>query len=228
MPRSTSTAEPLRIAVVADLPGAASEIARALRHLGHTVCSASLGSRTARARVEAMCPEVLLLRTGPRAFEAASAFARATPESGAALVVLTPGGSSQSTELARRAGALIHLIEPVPAQALLAAVQVAVARAGDLRDLRAELTRRREVVFSRPAIERAKAILMQRLGLTEEEAHRRLQLESRSRNRKVGETARRVIRADAILRARQRAPRSQPAPAVLQRRSSPLDLSDSS
>jgi len=208
MPRSTITSESLRIAVVADSPGAASEIARALRHLGHTVCSTSLGSRSARARLQHMNPQVVLLRTGPRGFEAASAFARATPESGAALVVLTPGGSSQSTELARRAGALIHLIEPLPAQALLAAAQVAVARAGDLRDLRAELTRRREAVSSRPAVERARAILMERLGLSEEDAYRRLQLESRNRNRRLSETARHVIRADAVLRARQRAQRS--------------------
>jgi response regulator NasT len=214
MPKSTSAAELLRIAVVADLPGAASEIARALRHLGHTVCSATLASRSGRARVQAMRPEVVLLRSGPRAFDAASAFARATPETGAALVVLTPGGSPGSAELARQLGAMIHLVEPVPAQALLAAAQVAVARAGDLRDLRTELTRRRELVSSRPAVERAKAILMKRFGLTEQEAHRRLQLESRSRNRKVGETARRVIRADAILRARQRAPRAGPPPAV--------------
>jgi response regulator NasT len=156
-----------------------------------------------------MNPQVVLLRTGPRGFEAASAFARATPESGAALVVLTPGGSSQSTELARRVGALIQLIEPLPAQALLAAAQVAVARAGDLRDLRAELTRRREAVSSRPAVERAKAILMERLGLSEEDAYRRLQLESRNRNRRLSETARHVIRADAVLRARQRAQRSE-------------------
>jgi len=212
MPRSTSTSESLRIAVVADSPGAASEIARALRYLGHTVCSTSLGSRSARARVQAMCPEVVLLRTSPRAFDLASAFARAAPESGAALVVLTPGGSPQATELARRVGALMHLVEPVPAQALLAAAQVAVARAGDLRDLRAELTRRREAVSSRPAVERAKAILMERLGLSEEDAYRRLQLESRNRNRRLSETARHVIRADAVLRARQRAQRSGKVP----------------
>jgi AmiR/NasT family two-component response regulator len=211
MPASSKAAEPLRIAVVADVPGAASEIARALRHLGHTVCSTSLGTRSARARLQAMRPQVVLLRTGPRTFDLASAFVRSAAEESAALVVLTPGGSPQSTELARRVGALVHLIEPVPSQALVAAVHVAVARAGDLRDLRAELTRRREVVSSRPAVERAKAILMQRFGFTEEDAHRRLQLESRSRNRRLSETAWHVIRADAMLRARRRAQRSETA-----------------
>jgi response regulator NasT len=212
MPAPKKTAESLRIAVVADIPGAASEIARALRHLGHRVCSTLLDSPAASARARSMCPEVVLLRTGRRGFHLASAFAHSAASDGAALVVLTPSASPQSLELARSVGALIHLVEPVPAQALVAAAQVAVARAGDLRQLRAELTRRREVVSSRPAVERAKAILMQRFGFTEEEAHRRLQLESRNRNRRLSETARHVIRADAILRARQRPQRSEKAP----------------
>jgi len=212
MPIFTTSADPLRIAVVADSPGAASEIARALRHLGHTVCSTSLGSRSARSRLQAICPEVVLLRTGPHAFDLASAFARATPDDGVALVVLTPGGSPRSSQLARELGATIHLVEPIPAQALVAAVQVAFARASDLRDLRCELAAKREAVSARPVIERAKAVLMARFGLTEEQAHRRLQLESRNRNRKLVETAWRVIRADRLLSALDGPRRSQAPP----------------
>lgn len=57
----------------------------------------------------------------------------------------------------------------------------------------------RESFVSLRVVERAKGILMRRLQLTEQEAHRRLQVESRNRNRKLVETAWHVIQADARL-----------------------------
>jgi response regulator NasT len=204
MPTHDRKAEPLRVAVVADTAGAAGEIARALTDTGHTVRPVPLGMRSACDRVRELRPSAVLLRTSPRTFPLASAFARAAAEGGPALVLLTPTGSRQSIKLALDSGALIHLVEPVPSQALLAAVRVAVARAQDLRELRAELIKTRETIHSRRAVERAKAILMRRFELTEDEAHRRLQRESRNRNRRLIETAWHVIRADAALAAHEK------------------------
>ncbi len=211
MPVARRTAEPLRIAVIADTTSAAAEIARALANSGHSVHPLPIGIRNANDRVNELKPSAVLLRTGPRSSEAASSFARTSADSGPALVVLTPTGSPQSIKLALDTGALVHLVEPVPSQALVAAIGVAVARKRDLRQLRAELTKVRETVRSREAVDRAKAVLMRRLGLTEDEAHRRLQQESRNRNRRLAETAWHVIHADAALRARER---SEPATRV--------------
>ena len=119
-------------------------------------------------------------------------------------MLLTPAGSRQSIKLALDTGALVHLVEPVAAQALAAAVRVAAARAEDLRRLNSELTRVRESLRDRNVLDRAKAILMRRFGLNEEEAHRTLQRESRNRNRKLIETAWHVLRADARLGATSR------------------------
>lgn len=199
---------PIRIAVIADTSGAASQIARALRQSGHSVRPFSLSARSAYDRVRELRPSAVLLRTSPRNFALASAFARAAADGGPALVVLTPTGSRQALKLAVDTGALVHLVEPVPAQALTAAVRLAVARAEDLRQLSAELTQVRESVKARKVVERAKSILMQRFGLTEEEAHRRLQRESRNRNRKLLDTAWHVVRAESVLSGRRRgAPR---------------------
>jgi len=142
---------------------------------------------------------VVLIRTSLRHFGLASAFARAASNGGPGLVLLTPAGSRQAIKLALESGALVHLVEPVAAQALAAAVRIAVARAEDLRQLNNQLLQVRESAQARRAVERAKRVLMRRLGLSEEEAHRRLQRESRNRNRKLGETAWHVIAADARL-----------------------------
>jgi len=204
MPVREPKAGPIRVAVVADTAGAAGEIARALAEAGHAVRPISLAMRNACERVRELRPSAVLLRTSPRTFSLASAFARAVAGGGPALVVLTPVGSRQSINLALDSGALVHLVEPVPSQALLAAVRVAIARAQDFRQLRAELIKSRETIHSRRTIERAKAVLMRRFHLTEEEAHRRLQQESRNRNRRLIETAWHVIHADAALAAGER------------------------
>lgn len=197
-------AQPIRVAVVADTPGAAREVARALQDSGHAVRAFSLSVGSARERVRDLRPSVVLLRSGMRSFALACAFARGAQDDGTALVLLTPAGSRQAMKLALDAGALVHLVEPVAAQALTAAVRLAAARAQDLRELCRRVTDVRESLQSRKALDRAKAILMRRFGLSEEEAHRMLQRESRNRNRRLMETAWRVIRAEAHLSGRAR------------------------
>ena len=201
---------PIRVAVIADDSKAAAEIARALHDSGYPVRPFVLTSRSAYERVRDLRPSVVLLRTSPRSFPLASAFARAATEGGLAVVFLTPTGSRQSIKLALDTGALVHLVEPVPSQALVAALRVAAARAGELDQIKSQLRRAKESVHARTAIERAKAILIRRFGLSEDEAHRRLQRESRNRNRKLIDTAWHVIRADIALAPRRRASCHEP------------------
>ncbi|MCJ7821829.1 MAG: ANTAR domain-containing protein [Armatimonadetes bacterium] len=192
-------AEQIRVAVVGDTTGAAGEISRGLRGSGFAVRAFSLAPGGAYDRVRDLRPAVVVLRAGARTFPLASAFARIAANGGPALVLLTPAGSRQAIKLALDTGALVHVVEPVAAQALAAAVRVAAARAVDLRRLNGELTRIRESLRERNVLDRAKAILMRRFGMDEEEAHRTLQRESRNRNRKLIDTAWHVLSADARL-----------------------------
>jgi AmiR/NasT family two-component response regulator len=199
MPRVHQPAEPIRVAVVADTSGPAQHIARTLQGSGYSVRPFSLTTPGAFDRVRELRPVVVVVRAGARNLPVAAAFARIAANGGPEVVLLTPAASSEALGLAFESGALVHVIEPVAAQALAAAVRVAAARAQDVRLLYHQLRELRESVQDRKAVERAKAILMERLGLSEEEAHRRLQRESRNRNRKLIDTAWHVIQADAQL-----------------------------
>ncbi len=199
MPSSQAQSQPIRVAVVADTTGAAGQIARSLRSYGCSVRAFSLVTGSAYDRVRELRPAVVLLRTSTRSFSLASAFARVAANGGPGLVLLTPACSHQAAKLALDAGALIHIVEPLPAEALIAAVRLAAARARDFRQLGRQLTEVRESTENRKVLSRAKAVLMRRFALSEEEAHRALQRESRNRNRKLIETAWHVIRADARL-----------------------------
>jgi response regulator NasT len=148
-------------------------------------------------RVADLQPTVILVRAGEANLQAAVSLAQALRRTGAAVVLLTPQASSEALGTARGLGAMNHLLEPVTSQALLAAVILSHARAQDYRELEQALLAARQSAGAREVVEQAKQALMRRFGLAEEEAHRMLQKESRSRNRKLIETAEQVLRAES-------------------------------
>ena len=84
---------------------------------------------------------------------------------------------------------------------LRAAVDLAVARAHELSDARDRASDLTDQLESRKLIERAKGILMVRLGLGEAEAYRRIQKASQEENRKMREIAEGIIQTEKIMGA---------------------------
>lgn len=209
MTTSSDSPQPLRVAIAADSDHAAQRLVSALRSPACLARPFLLTAREAPARATEMQPEVMLLRAGEEKLPAAISFAQAARHTGAAVVLLTPQASAATRRAAQGLRAMTHLLEPVTTQALLAALYVSRSRAQDLRALeQAALTARRSVQ-ARVVVERAKQVLMRRFGLGEEEAHRLLQKESRSRNRKLLETAEQVLRAESrFTRGRAAPPKS--------------------
>jgi len=197
MAASQPTQPHLSIAVVTDREHAAQRLVSALSSPQCAARPFPLFATDAPRRVREMRPSVILIRAGDGSLGAAGRFAQATRSSGAALVLLTSRASAEALRLATAEGAMAHLLEPVTTQALFAAVTVSHARAQDYRKLQQAVLAARQSAGVRTVVEEAKRVLMGRFGLTEEEAHRMLQTESRSRNRKLIETAEQVLRAEA-------------------------------
>jgi AmiR/NasT family two-component response regulator len=197
MTPSRPRSQPIRVAVVADSEHAAPRLVSALASPSCQAHPLPLASSDTPRRVTDLQPEVILVRAGEVSLPAALSLARTARHTGAAVVLLTPQASARSLEAAQGLGAMTHLLEPVTSQALLAAVIVAHARAQDYRELEQALRAARHSAKTREVVEQAKQALMRRFGLGEEEAHRMLQKESRSRNRKLMETAEQVLRAES-------------------------------
>ena len=84
---------------------------------------------------------------------------------------------------------------------LRAAVDLAVARAHELIDAKSRASELAEQLESRKVIERAKGILMLRLGLGEAEAYRRIQKASQEENRKMRDIAEGIVQTEKIMGA---------------------------
>lgn len=109
------------------------------------------------------------------------------------VILLTAYGERSLVDRARQAGVMGYLMKPLRETDLEPAIEVALARFRDLRSLAEEITDLQETLETRKLVERAKGVLMQRLGLSEEDAYLRIQRAGRTSRRSMKEIAQQVL-----------------------------------
>ena len=109
------------------------------------------------------------------------------------LVLLTSRTDSHVAARAVEAGVLGFLVKPLRPEELGPTLDLAVSRFRDLVAIRKENEELKKKLESRRLIDRAKALLIQRLGLTEAEAHRRLQKTAMDTRRPMASVAQAVL-----------------------------------
>ena len=109
------------------------------------------------------------------------------------IVMLTAYGQDELVGRAVEAGVFGYLVKPFREVDLLPAIQAARARHEELATLREQVDSLAEALAARKSIERAKGLLMEREGLSEQEAFARLRKASQVSGRPL-----RVV-ADAVV-----------------------------
>jgi two-component system, response regulator PdtaR len=99
-------------------------------------------------------------------------------------------------------GVSAYLTKPVDTRELQAAIDLAAARHAELEALEAEVDRAQQALEDRKLVERAKGLLMSALGLSEQDAFRRLQLTARERNLRLVDVAARIVEQQSLLAPR--------------------------
>ncbi len=166
-----------------------------LEHAGHTVVGeASSGTEALRLVCE-LRPDLALLDIRMPPPDGIEAARRLKAECPVSVIFLTAFTDRTLVAEAAGAGGYAFIVKPVREGEVLAAVELAAARwremhgAQDARD-------------TGTLIERAKGILMRRLGLSADDAVYLLHHRSRALRRSVREVARDVLRADEDFRPR--------------------------
>jgi response regulator NasT len=113
--------------------------------------------------------------------------------------MLTAYTDRDTIRKAETAGALGYLVKPVNEAELAPAINIALARFREIQALRAQVTELEESLEARKLIERAKGILMQRLGLSERDAYERLRQRARDKRAKMKDIAQAIIEAEELL-----------------------------
>jgi response regulator NasT len=138
------------------------------------VGEASDGGRAVEL-AEQLRPDLVVLDVKMPKLDGISAAARIARQRTAPVVMLTAFSQRELVERARDAGAMAYVVKPFGKSDLIPAIEMARSRFGELLALEAEVADLTERLETRKAVDRAKSMLEETLGISEPDAFRWIQ-----------------------------------------------------
>src|SRR5437773_11600771 len=145
-----------------------------LERAGHEVVGEARDGEEAVALARELEPDLAIMDVKMPKLDGIDAARRILDERPIPIVVLTAYGQDELVSRAVEAGVFGYLVKPFREQDLLPAIHTARARHEELTALRDEAESLADALAARKSIERAKGLLMQKEGLSEEDALARL------------------------------------------------------
>jgi response regulator NasT len=193
--------EGLRVLLAEDEPAVASSVAAQLRALGHQVVGEAATGEDAVRLAEEKRPDVVVMDIRMPDCDGIEAATRIAEGCHVPVVFLSGHFDEELLAGVTASGGLAYLLKPATSDQLQAALALAHTRFGEMQDLKEHIARLNRALEARKLVARAKGILMQRHGLTEQDAHRRMQQEASRSNLKLVELARIVLAAEPFITA---------------------------
>jgi response regulator NasT len=164
-----------------------------LERAGFEVVAEAKDGEEAVALARSEQPDLILLDVKMPRLDGIEAARRILDERPIPIVMLTAYGQQELVARAAEAGVFGYLVKPFREQDLLPAIHTARARHEELQALREEAESLQEALAARKVIERAKGLLMEKEGLTEDEAFSRLRRASQASQRPLKVIAEAVV-----------------------------------
>ena len=187
----------MRILVAEDETIIRLDLRELLERSGFDVCAEAKDGVEAVELARAEQPDLALLDVKMPRLDGIEAARRILDERPIPIVMLTAYGQEELVSRAVEAGVFGYLVKPFREQDLLPAIHTARARHEELAALREQADSLAEALAARKAIERAKGILMEREGMSEENAFARLRKASQVSGRPMKVVAEALIAAFA-------------------------------
>src|SRR5277367_2306727 len=197
---------PYRVLIADDEKSVAVSLQNQLESLGYDVVSVVSDGQRAIEMCRRTLPDVAFMDIEMPGLDGLAASRQIAADPGTPVIVLTAHGHPNLIDQAVEDGVISYLLKPATNPSLHAAIQVAVARARELKLLQDDVDQLKSTLRERKLIERAKGILMTRKQLSESEAFRQLQRQSQDRGIPVAKLAESIIQADELFEAQDQPP----------------------
>ena len=183
----------MRILIAEDETIIRLDLRELLEKAGFDVCAEAKDGEEAVALARTIEPDLALLDVKMPKLDGIEAARRILDERPIPIVMVTAYGEEELVSRAVEAGVFGYLVKPFRETDLLPAIATARARYDELAAVREEAGSLAEALAARKAIERAKGLLMEREGLTEQDAFARLRKASQISGRPL------KVVADALI-----------------------------
>lgn len=170
-----------------------------LSNLGYAVVGvARTGAEAVRMCIQ-LSPDIVIMDMQMPELDGDAAAQQIAKQHPTPVVMLTAYSDSDHIRKAEASGALAYLVKPVNPEELPPTIDVAIARFREMQRLRQQVDSLKETIDSRKIVERAKGILMQRRGVSGDEAYDLMNQWARERQRHVKDIAQAIVDAESLL-----------------------------
>ena len=170
------------------------DLAEMLAEEGYDVVGQAEDGERAVALAEELRPDLVILDIKMPRLDGIAAAEQVAGKRIAPVVILTAFSQRDLVERARDAGAMAYLVKPFSKTELVPAIEMAVSRFAELRQLESEVSDLAEQLATRKAVDRAKGVLQAQMGLSEPESFRWIQKTAMDLRRSMREVAEGVVR----------------------------------
>ena len=198
MPTAQAQAKPKpgrtrRVVVAEDEALIRLDVVETLQEAGYEVVGEAGDGETAVKLATELEPDIVVMDVKMPVLDGISAAERITKDRIAPVVLLTAFSQTELVERARDAGAMAYVVKPFTPADLLPALEIALSRHHEIAALESEVADLADRFETRKRVDRAKGLLMTKMGLTEPEAFRWIQKTSMDRRLTMREVADAVI-----------------------------------
>ncbi len=190
--------EGLGVLVVEPKDFVAAQLKKQLERLGHRVLGLARDGREAVAAAQRLQPNLVLMETALPGTDAISTAKAIVADQPVPIILLIGYAGAELVRRARDAGVVAYLTS-LDQKQLIAAIDVALERFGELRILRREWSDPSEALATQRLVDQAKKVLIARLGLSEAEAFRHILERKLNTRRSLRDIARTILGAEEVL-----------------------------
>jgi two-component system, response regulator PdtaR len=183
----------MRVLIADDDPIIRLDLKQMLDNLGYEVVAEAGDGRQAVELARETKPDICILDVKMPVMDGIEAVDVITDENIAPTILLTAYSDKELVDRAKAAGVFAYLVKPFKPSDLPPSIEVARSRFEQNLHLSQELGNLQEKLEARKLVDRAKGVLMDRHGLNESEAYRRIQLQSMNLRKSMREVAEAVI-----------------------------------
>lgn len=169
------------------------DIVEILQDQGFKVVAETDNGKEAIELAEQHQPDLVLMDVKMPTMDGITAAEEIGKKQLAPVVLLTAFSQKELVDRAVEAGAMAYVVKPFTPNDLIPAIEVAISRFAQIKALQKEVSSVKEQFETRKVVDRAKSLLITKMGLTEPEAFRWIQKTSMDRRLSMREVAETIV-----------------------------------